>query len=483
MLRKDQVNSVYEDGLRKLKARRYFEARATFARIVTDYPQAAEAWYQMGRIDKMLGRPFSAAQCFEHGLKARPHQRELIVALEDVATRVGRSDYAAALNRRLLKQNPADLGAMINLGVALQQDGNFDEAATVFRKALKKAPKEGELFRAWFRSRKITSASDPSLVQALKLWKDTNQSQHSRMSLGFALSKAMEDLGRHDEVFTYLKPANEIGKTLYPFDRDKRRKEVEGFFAASPDPKVVRSGSSDFQPIFVIGTPRSGTTLTERIITAHPDVAAGGEISQAFFLHGVLMRPKGVVTALGDVDPALLESLARQFEISAREVSQASGNHVTDKSIQNNLIMGWLAAAFPKARFIVVRRNPCDVALSIYKNYFQLGHHSYSYDLEDIASVLHNFDRSIEHWRDRVEMTEVRYEDLISDPEPESRRLIAGAGLDWHDDCLEFYKQKSAVRTLSIAQVRQPIYKTSLEGWKRHEKEMQPFVDAWEAGQ
>lgn len=413
-------------------------------------------------------------------MKAKPNQVEVLQELEQVATRVGRSDYAARINTRLIKLMPNNPIPHGNLGLALQQQGAFKDAEAVYRKAIKKWPTHAALYRMWFLGHKFKSASDPAITSALKLWRDKTLDDANRENLGFALAKAMADIGRHDKVFDFLRPANEIGKRQYPFDRSIQRGLNESFREAATEPRIAREGTSEFAPIFVLGTPRSGTTLVERIIAAHPDVSAGGEIAQAFFLHGVLLRPKDQPTPIADLAPELMASFARQYEITAREVSQTKGPLVTDKSLLNNMIVGWLAAAFPRARFIAVKRNPPDVALSIYRNYFTTGTHIYSHDLGDIASVIRNYENDIAHWRDRVDLTEIDYDLLTADPEGESRKLIAAAGLDWDDACLEFYKQKSNVRTLSLAQVREPIYKKSSGGWKTYEKDMQPFWEAWE---
>lgn len=482
-LSKDQARTTYAKGLELLKANRPLEARRHFAAIAESFPKAAEAWYQMGLIDNASGRPYTAAQCFEMALRSKPDQYEILRELELVARRVGRSDYATDLNRRMVKLRPDDPAPLVNMGLTTQQSGAFKKAETLFRRAQKKWPHSGALYRIWFRGRTFKTASDPILKQALDLWRRDDLADLERMSLAFALAKAMEDLGRHDKVFHFLREGNEIGRALYPFDRAARRRQAEAYFAAASDRPIARAGSSDFAPVFVIGVPRSGTTLVERIISAHPDVSAGGEISQAYAFHTALMRRGEEIEPVAKVDPDLLTAFARQYEVSAREIAQAETGRVTDKSIQNNLIVGWLAAAFPKARFIMVRRDPRDVALSIYKNFFVPGGHTYSYDLGDIASVIRTFDLSVEHWRERVDLTEVSYDDLIADPDAQSRRLIAAAGLDWDDACLEFYKQKSNVTTLSLAQVRQPIYKSSSGGWKRYETEMQPFIDAWEKEQ
>ena len=154
---------------------------------------------------------------------------------------------------------------------------------------------------------------------------------------------------------------------------------------------------------------------------------------------------------------------------------------VTDKAIMSHLIIGLLHRALPEARFVVVHRDPRDIALSIYRNHFALGTHTYSCDLSDIAFVIKAVRRNVQHWKRALPgvIHEVRYEDLVSDPEPQARALIAAAGLEWEDQCLSFHEKKGAVQTLSLAQVRQPLHAGRREAWRRYEAQLQPFIDAW----
>ena len=176
-----------------------------------------------------------------------------------------------------------------------------------------------------------------------------------------------------------------------------------------------------------------------------------------------------------------LKAFATRLNSAIHPFANPAKTRLTDKSIMAYLIYGLLHATLPNARFIVVHRDPRDIALSIYKNHFSAGTHRYANDLAAIAEVIKSFRQIIAHWRDTLpdRFAEIRYEDLVSDPETQSKHLIAAAGLDWEDQCLNFHEKGGTVKTLSLHQVRQPIYKSSAAAWRRYETELQPFIDAW----
>jgi hypothetical protein len=227
--------------------------------------------------------------------------------------------------------------------------------------------------------------------------------------------------------------------------------------------------------------PRSGTTLVEQIVASHDTARAGGEMGHALRLAFRHFVKAGRVTPLRDLGPADLAHYAADYLALARRDTQATAGVITDKSIQTHMIFGLVRRALAGARIVIVHRDPRDIALSIYKTPFRLGTHRYSNDLADIADEIKRFRRSVAHWRERMPsaLHEVRYEDLVADPEPQARALIAAAGLDWQDACLSFHERGGAVRTLSVAQVRQPIHAGRREAWRKFEAQLQPFIDAW----
>ena len=393
-------------------------------------------------------------------------------------------DEAAALAEldSLLADSPGFGPAFSARAGILQTLGRFEDARADFRTALEIMPKNGETYRLYLLAEKI-AADDPLVPQMQALFDDDSVTDFSRANIGFALAKTMEDTKQYDRVFTYLRPANELVRQLYPYDVVERRNRVDTIKAAFAGRDLTArtvSGTSDFAPIFVTGLPRSGTTLVEQILASHSRVTGGGEL-------GYLPRELEKVLhnadqSFRDIDTVPDDDIARAGRIAAERMLalHPGADIVTDKSVQSYLSIGPIRLALPNARIVVVRRDPRDNLLSIYRNMFAPGRHLYSYDLKDLAAYYHLFEEIIAFWRQEVPgwFHEIAYEDLIADPEGQSRALIKACGLDWEDACLNFHENKRRVDTLSVHQVRQPIYKSSLKAWERYGSEVDELLDA-----
>jgi hypothetical protein len=247
------------------------------------------------------------------------------------------------------------------------------------------------------------------------------------------------------------------------------------------DPAAFQDrGFTDAAPIFVTGMPRSGTTLVEQIIASHSTVTGGGEIGKArvealnFMADG-----EGGVSKIMDMIDAPWDTLGQRIDREYHKLFP-DADRITDKAIQTYTIMGLIKAAMPNAKFIVVRRDPRDNLLSIYKNQVVDGTHKYACDLGDLGAYYKTFVDMIDFWHEKMpgDFYEIQYEDLIADPEPQARALIAACDLEWEDACMNFHQNKREVKTLSVYQVRQPIYSSSVQAWKKYETELQPLIEA-----
>ena len=276
--------------------------------------------------------------------------------------------------------------------------------------------------------------------------------------------------------------ANEIYRKNNPYNISDRLEEIKALknsFSQTDFNRGLQDQSlSGIAPIFITGMPRSGTTLVEQIISAHPDVAAGGETSIAVkTVYQILLRENGNVRFFHQIPEEEVARIGHIYEDQIREIVDFD-HFVTDKSIQTVVVMGVVKLALPNARFIVVRRDPRDNLLSVYKNSFGDGTHLYSNDLKDLAKFYRSFVDIVDFWRERIpdSFHEIWYDDLVSNPDEETRKLIAAAGLEWDDACLSPHKNKREVKTLSVQQVRQPINTGSKQAWKRYEKDLQPLI-------
>jgi hypothetical protein len=304
-----------------------------------------------------------------------------------------------------------------------------------------------------------------------------------RLLLGYALAKELEDLGRPDEALERLCAANaEHHRTLcYEFARDAAT--FDAIEASWPSIAAARAeDAARDAPIFIIGMPRTGTTLVDRILSSHPDVESAGELQA---------MPLAVKKAAGTRTPTVMDpetiaaATARDMSAIGRDYLQRAGHHRRDPSRRfidkfpgNFLYAGFIAQTLPAARIVCLRRHPMDTVLSNFRNLFAVGsrYYDYSYDLIDIAAYYVRFDRLMALWREALpgRVIELRYEDFVADQEGQSRRLLAHCGLEWSDKCLSFHTNGAPVSTPSATQVRRPIYRDSVARWKRHEQVLEP---------
>ena len=299
------------------------------------------------------------------------------------------------------------------------------------------------------------------------------------MNLHLALAKEYEDLADYPKAFEHLV----AGKAAAMVDRDEASRRDEALFdaiiRASPKPQPASVGFATEEPIFVIGMPRSGTTLVERIISSHPDVHAAGELQNFAF---ALKRASGSRTPyLIDVDTVTRaqdldwRQLGEDYLTSTRPDTGRTPRFI-DKLPHNFLYVGAIANALPNAKILCLRRDPMDTCLSNFRQLFALGSpfHAYSFDLLNTARHYVLFDRLMAHWKHEFpgRILEVNYETLVETQEASSRQLLASCGLPWNDACLNFENNQAPASTASAAQVREPIYRNAVKRWKQYETQL-----------
>ncbi|MGP3697024.1 sulfotransferase [Rhodobacter sp. NSM] len=461
---------------------RHPQALAALRRAVEAEPGNAEAQLQLGILLTDLRNFPEAEAAFRAAEAAGDRSAEVKLRLGQVLLLQGDEAGAAAAYDAGLAREPDNAMLMSRKGLLLQGRGDFAGAETLLRHAIELAPGTGEFYRILSASLKMTP-EDPLLPEMQRRFDDPATPEADRMHLGFALAKAMDDLKRPESLFTYLRPANQLMRKAHPYDIASRRAELDGIFAAFADFSAGPApGATEYAPIFVTGMPRSGTTLVEQIIASHSRMTGAGEAGVAAReVQKVILDAGGRYRRWSEIAGDEVAAMGRRYEeVLRRRFPEAV--QVTDKSIQTHAWMGFIAAALPRARFVVVRRDPRDTALSIYRNVFPESTHLYAYDLRDLGLYFRMFEELIAFWREKLPdgFHEVQYEDLVDRPEEESRKLIEACGLPWEDACLDFHDNKRRVQTLSLYQVRQPIYRSSARAWERHAEELKEFTDALE---
>lgn len=444
-------------------------------------PDDSEIKAMLGRANFRIQRHESAAAYFEQALSLTPANPDLEAEYAEALAETGRVGEAQALWTALRAEDPENLMALSGLGTAALRRGRFDEAAALFREALDVNPHFGQAWFSLAASKELTGA-DAERLDALLA--DDSIADANRQHMHFARADAADRAGDYDTAFRHYAAGNAIRRRESAFDPDKQRTQTDRairvFDKAFFKDRESFGTPSDL-PVMIIGMPRSGTTLVEQIAASHPRAHGAGEL----YVLSELIRTIRADQGDGADYPELAADLSR--EDAAKYGEAHIGNlrrydtraaRIVDKMPGNFVHLGLAALVAPGTQVIHSRRNAIDTCLSCYfQNFRSL---DFSFDLMDIGHFYVNYRRFMDHWRDvlPIEMLELRYENVIADQESESRRLIDHLGLPWDDACLAHHKADRQIATASTWQARQPVYKTSVERWRRYEKHIGPLIDA-----
>ncbi|HWU75697.1 MAG TPA: sulfotransferase [Rhodanobacter sp.] len=424
----------------------------------------------------------------EDAKSAADHARELSLAdpamldtLGVIYTRLNDHESAVAMFRRAAELAPQRAPFRYNLATSLIATGRIDAAEIELERCLALQPRHWLAHFKLAQLRPQSSAHNhvPRLESLLQQASLEGSDNEALMCLNMALAKEHEDLADHARSFRHLARGKAAGAARLHYSILHDEALFAALIAAFPPSTDSTNGCDSDEPIFIIGMPRSGTTLVERIISSHPDVQSLGELlnfGMAFKrLSGcnspVLLDAQTVVAA-GQPD---WRTLGEAYLASTRPDSGRKPRFI-DKLPYNFLYAGYIAKALPQARIICLRRHPLDVCLSNFRQLFAPNSpfSNYSFDLLDIGRYYILFDRLMAHWQRvlRGRILELDYEALVNSQEASSRKLLEFCGLPWDDACMGFHSNPSAVATASAAQVRKPMYRGALHRWKKYEPQL-----------
>jgi tetratricopeptide (TPR) repeat protein len=417
------------------------------------------------------GHPARAGRLLEEIAGAGPLDPPVRPALCRALYRVRRFEAAARV-----VAGSTDLASLSGLAACRVALGDLAGAEQVFDEIVRRWPSDGAAFANRSTLRRWTAADNhvAALRDALR-----GAGEEARIALNYALAKELEDLGAAEESFACLAAGAGLRRARLSYDvsidveimAEIARRFDGAALAAAPPARLDSPG-----PIFVLGLPRSGTTLVDRILSSHAAVASLGELPDvAMALMETTPRHDdrlAFVAAAAKADPGRLRA-----RILQRLAGYEPGRSLAiDKTPVNFLYVGLIARALPEARIVHVRRGPMDVGYALYKTLFQTGC-PYSYDLGDIARYIGAYRRLMDHWRAVLpgRMIEVDYEQLVDDLPTEARRLVGACGLPWEDACEAFHLNRQPSSTASAAQVRRPLYRDSLGLWRRYAAQLEPL--------
>ncbi|MDP2142532.1 MAG: tetratricopeptide repeat protein [Gallionella sp.] len=484
------------------------EAGSSFGKAIELNSSYVAALNNLGIVFQQQGRLESAINCFRRALELQPSFAELYSNLGDVMREnrqfavaieliersialnsdfpnshfhlgkafhdIGEPERALACFHRALELNPDYSEAILGIAGTLYEQGKFDAARSQVERALQITPGCPSAWALLAFLKKMTPEESGWAKQASLLLAGKVKPKDA-ISLNYALGKYHDDIGNYAAAFPYYAHANCLQKEVGErFDRDHHRKWVDSVITANSVEIVRRysDGSSDLErPVFIVGMPRSGTSLMEQILASHRDVFGAGELE--FWNEAASAR-----SLSGDASHhKQIMKLACDYEAELTKHS-VDALRVIDKMPANFMNLGLIHSVFPKARIIHMQRTPVDTCLSIYFQSF-LGTHAYANDLGDLAFYYQEYLRLMSHWRKTLPpeiFLDVPYEGLVEDVEFWSKKVICFLGLEWDDHCMSFHETERGVSTASNWQVRQKIYKTSTARWMNYREFIGPLL-------
>ena len=444
-----------------------------------NYPTAHN---NLGKIFLASGEIDSSIEHLECAITLKSDFADAHNNLGSAFLRINKLNDAIKSYKKAIALKPDFAVANNNLGIAYLRTGDPKLASKFFENAITITPGYATAHHN-LSGVKVYKEKDKqvSLIESLLI--ENNLSQKERIYLNFALAKAYEDLGNHEELFKHLNEGNRIRKKEMSnsiADSEEHNELIKLFFNSNNinNIKLTYRDSLPIRPIFIVGMPRSGTSLVEQIISSHHEVYGAGEVNN---FHNIIMPiiEKHAVNENYNLKNDEFALIRKQYSNSL-ERFYANEKVITDKWILNFKFIGFILSAFPESKIVHLKRDARATCWSIYKHYFSDEGNRWAYDYQDLARFYKSYVGLMDYWHNLFpgKIYDISYEDLTSDQEKETRNLLRYCDLDWDENCLNFYTNTRAVKTASAVQVRNKMYQGSSDVWRQYSEHLKPLLDA-----
>ena len=451
----------------------YDEAIKYYNKAIELNPGDAGLLTSLGHTYESAGRTSSAVDCFRKALGVDPGHIKAYIRLGYAFAILGRLDDALWAFNKAREIDPESDESCYGIATVLEKRGDFDAAFRLLEPFIDRGRADEQLAMVFSLVARHVNQSRQAILLCERVLSNPDRQPEDARPLHYALGRLYDELKEYDKAFAHFEAANALTRLPVSPDRhvDKMAK-IMAVCSADFMRNTANATNSTEMPIFIVGMPRSGTTLTEQILASHPAVYAGGERQDIGEITASIAMKYGLNSdypeALKLLDARMLDNMAREYlDKVANEAGDAI--RITDKMPHNFMHLGLISMMFPRARIIHCKRNPLDTCLSIYTYNFTTTH-AYATNLRELGRHYSMYQSVMHHWKQvlTVPVLDLQYEETVIDTERVTREMLQFCGLPWDDACLKYYENRRMVNTISYDQVRRPIYTTSLERWRNY---------------
>ena len=478
----DDVATTIKLGNTLLAAQRLADAVELYERAVGMFPRSAQVSRHLGAVLHRMGRTQRSIDCFEAALRLRPDYAKARIDYALVLRQLGRTQDARVQLDEAIQANPAEVDGHLSLALTLRQEGKTDLAVDRLEELLAAKPACAAAYHHI-----ALMAPKPRLGPRVEsLLADPDLPRDDVIHCHFALGNIADAEGAFDRAFGHYQTANSLHRQSVVYEPEGNSQLFDRLIATYSKRFFEHKrtlGNPSRLPVFIVGLPRSGTTLVEQILASHTSIHGAGEIESLAGVNHSITRnfadSKPAPECMSLIDARTVDEFSALYLAELR-LRSPSAERVVDKLPGNFVRIGLIKTLFPNAYVVHCTRSPLDTCLSLYFHYFQAL--TCSFDLRELGRYFVDYRRLMAYWDDAFpgEIFEVRYEELLAEPERTSRGLVDHLDLDWDERCLEFHKNERTVMSPSNLQVRRPIYSTSVDRWRRYEKRLGPLIEVLE---
>ncbi len=459
--------------------RRYTQSVPLYQEALALQPDNFQLHRHLGASLQKMGQTNNALKCFEQALGLSPDYVDARIKLAEVLRELGRAEEALVQVEKAIKLKPDETQAHIILALILRELGQKERAIERFESLLRTNPRCGNLYYQIA----MLEPRQELVPDAEKLLSDPQLPIGDSIFCNFALGNIHRGSKSYDQGFDHFLKANTLYRKTYLYDAEENTLLIDRLIEIYSKRFFQRKGqigSASQLPVFVLGMPRSGTTLVEQIISSHPLVHGAGELQAMPAIKLTIAQQLEYANPYPECMSLFDKKMAKEYSeryLQELALHCPTATRITDKLPGNFFKIGLIKTLFPDARIIHCQRNPLDSCISIFFHYIQ--DWKWSFDLTELGQYYLDYQRVMFHWQDLFpgEIFTVQYEELVMEQEKISKKLIDYLGLEWDEKCLEFYNNERDVRTVSNMQVRKPMYKNSMNRWKHYEKHLQPLIE------